>query len=43
MTEIEKELLELIRNSENPQLALYKAIGIIQEVTESSYPAYLKR
>lgn len=29
MTEKEIELIELIRKSENPQMALYKAIGII--------------
>lgn len=42
MSEKEKELIELIRNSDNPQMALYKAIGIILEVTQSTAPAYLK-
>lgn len=37
----EKELIELIKNSENPQMALYVALGIIKEnVTRTSDPAY---
>jgi hypothetical protein len=39
MTEAEKELIELIRNSDNPQLALYKAAGIILDVTKQTDPA----
>ncbi len=43
MTDNEKELIELIRNSDNPQMALYKAMGIISEyVTNPTNPAYLK-
>lgn len=49
LTEKEKELIELIRNSDNPQMALYKAVGIISEfvtdiyVSHKIYPhAYLK-
>ena len=37
-----KELIELIRNSENPQIALYKAVGIIVDVTKYTPSAYLK-
>lgn len=40
MTEEEKEIIELIRNSENPQLALYKVLGIISAVAEEYDPAY---
>lgn len=40
LTEKEMELLETIRNSENPQMALYKAIGIIAEVTKKPDTAY---
>ena len=39
MTEEEKELLELIRNSDNPQMAIYKVLGIIEEVTKADNPA----
>ena len=37
MTEKEQELIELIRNSDNPQMALYKAIGIISEEIKKSH------
>ena len=49
MTEIEKELIELIRKSENPQQSLIKAIKIItnflaqplssEELTPFEHPA----
>lgn len=51
MTDKEKELIEMIRNSEvveqirnsdNPQMAMYKAMGITSEVTKTSDTAYLK-
>ena len=42
MSEKEKELIELLRNSDHPQIALYKSIGIVAEVTKQTTPAYLK-
>lgn len=43
LTENEKELLELIRNSDNPQMAMYKVVGIVSEFeTKISAPAYHK-
>ena len=43
ITENKKELLELIRNSDNPQMAMYKVVGIVSEfATKVSTPAYHK-
>lgn len=42
LSDKEKELIELIRNSDNPQMELYKAMGIISEVTKETDPAYPK-
>lgn len=40
MTKEQKELIELIRNSDNPQMAIYKVLGIIEEVTKEPDSAY---
>ena len=43
LTENEKELIELIRNSDNPQMTMYKVVGIVSEFeTKVSAPAYHK-
>ena len=42
MSENEKKLIELISNSDNPQMALYIAMGICSDVTKVTGSAYLK-